>query len=142
MQTPDHTWTDIFENEDIARLYIEGRRWPNGPRCAFCASDNVGRLVGESVRKGVFKCRACRLPFTVTVATGITAGHLPLNKVALAAFLFGAGWSIAKTQRTLEIGYGAARRLKKKKDLLVHLLGVPSPAPDPVLLYPGILRSF
>lgn len=138
MTQPDYTWADVLENEDVARLYLEGRRWPNGPRCAHCGGDNVGRLVGGSVRKGVFKCRECRRPFTVTVATGIVAGHLPLNKVAAAAFMFAAGWSTARTQRSLEISYNAAWRLSQKRALLISLVGVPDPAPDPASLYPSI----
>ncbi len=64
-----------------ARAFVESKLWPNGPTCPKCGL--VGghyRLDGESTRPGVHKCRACRLPFTVTVGTFLARSHIPLTK--------------------------------------------------------------
>lgn len=55
--------------EEQARQLLEAIRWPNGTRCAFCQGANCVALKGASTRAGVYKCRDCRKPFTVTVGT-------------------------------------------------------------------------
>jgi transposase-like protein len=66
----------MFPNAEAARLYIEGRRWPNGVICPFCEK-------GERItaRKGGFyRCNACKEDFTVRTKTIFERSHVPLHK--------------------------------------------------------------
>ena len=37
-------------------------------------------MEGKSTRPGVYKCRECEKPFSVTVGTVFESSHVPLNK--------------------------------------------------------------
>src|SRR5687767_8489168 len=65
-------------SEDQARAHIEAIRWPDGPFCPHCASTNVYRMQGESIRDGLLRCRDCEGHFTVTVGTVMEDSHLSL----------------------------------------------------------------
>src|SRR4029077_9020715 len=39
----------------------------------------VGRLQGKTTRPGLYKCYACRKPFTVRMGTIFESSHLPLH---------------------------------------------------------------
>ncbi len=78
----------IFNNEDAARKYFEGVRWPNGPVCPHCGVvDQATELKGKSTRPGVYKCRPCAKPFSATVGTVYERSHIPLHKWLLATRL-------------------------------------------------------
>ena len=49
--------------------------------------DRITKLPGKSTRPGVYKCKDCRKPFTVTVGTVMERSHIPLRKWVLAAQL-------------------------------------------------------
>jgi transposase-like protein len=70
--------TRLTENE--ARAMIENIRWPNGPECPHCVSNNAVRLEGDATRAGVLKCRDCGKQFTVTVNTIMHRSNIPLTK--------------------------------------------------------------
>src|ERR1700746_1566098 len=54
--------------------------WPNGRVCPHCGVvDRSGPLRGKSTRIGVYKCYACRKPFTVKVGTIFESSHVKLN---------------------------------------------------------------
>ncbi|MBI4736845.1 MAG: transposase, partial [candidate division NC10 bacterium] len=79
-----------FSDEDSAREYLEALRWPNGPVCAHCGALEPYRIVpkaGSKTRKGLWKCKACRKQFTVTVGTIFEDSHIPLSKWLLAIHL-------------------------------------------------------
>ena len=60
----------IFHDEEAARRHFEALRWPDGPVCPHCGVvGNAIELKGKSTRPGVYKCKECRKPFTVTVGT-------------------------------------------------------------------------
>jgi transposase-like protein len=93
--------------EEQARAYFESRRWPNGPVCPHCESNNVYRVGGTSHRPGLFECRSCREQFTVTTQTVMEDTHLPLKVWAMAFhFMTTAkkGMSALQLQRNLGIG--------------------------------------
>ena len=78
-----------FHNEDIARQFLEEKRWGNGVVCPHCDSTKVYTLTPKPkskspVRKGVHKCKACRKQFTVTVGTVFEDSHIPLHKWLMA----------------------------------------------------------
>jgi len=69
-----------FHNEEAAYEWVESRLWPNGPRCPRCkGTERVGKLQGKSTRIGVYKCYACKKPFSVKVGTIFEDSHIKLN---------------------------------------------------------------
>jgi len=74
---------EMFPDETTAREYLEGRLWPNGPKCPSCASTE--RI---TTRKGGFyRCNACQLDFTVRTGTIFGRSHIPLHKWVHAMYL-------------------------------------------------------
>jgi transposase-like protein len=69
-----------FHSEQAAYAFIEGRIWANGRPCPHCGVvDKSGPLAGKSTRIGVYKCYACRKPFTVKVGTVFESSHVKLH---------------------------------------------------------------
>src|SRR5919112_527344 len=103
-----------FADEDKARELIERMRWPNGPVCPKCKATGAYKLTpkpGSTTRKGVYKCKACRKLFTVTVGTIFERSHIPLNKWLLAFYLLCSskkGMSAHQLHRMLGITYKSA----------------------------------
>ena len=103
---------DITTDENAARAYFEGIRWPNGPFCPHCGStDKVYRLEGKSHRPGLFHCNACAGQFTVTTGSVMESSHIPLNKWALGFRLYASskkGFSAHQLHRMVGITYKSA----------------------------------
>ena len=98
-----------FQDADKAREYLEALRWPDGVICPHCGviGDHY-KLQGKSTRPGVYKCNACRDPFTVTVGTVFERSKIALNKWVLAAHLMAAskkGISAHQLHRMLGVTY-------------------------------------
>jgi transposase-like protein len=69
-----------FHDERAAYAYVEAQIWPDGRVCPHCGIvDRSGPLKGKSTRIGVYKCYACRKPFTVKVGTIFESSHIPLH---------------------------------------------------------------
>ena len=69
-----------FHSEAAAYAFIEGRIWTDGRPCPHCGVvDRSGPLNGKSTRVGVYKCYACRKPFTVKVGTVFESSHIKLH---------------------------------------------------------------
>lgn len=109
--------TQVFADEDVAREWLEAKRWPNGPVCPHCGvEDRAYRLQAKAtstrpVRKGVWKCKDCRKQFTVTIGTVFAESHIPLNKWMYAIHLMCSskkGISALQLSRTVEITYKSA----------------------------------
>src|SRR5438477_7276825 len=76
-----------LRDEKGAYAYVEARIWPHGRICPHCAVvDRSGLLKGKSTRIGVYKCYACRKPFTVKIGTIFEDSHVPLH-IWLQAFV-------------------------------------------------------
>ena len=101
----------IYNDEDAARRHYEAIRWPEGPVCPKCGSvNNATELQGKSTRAGVYKCKDCQSPFTVTVGTLFERSHIPLHKWLLAVHLLTSskkGMSAHQLYRML--GFGSYR---------------------------------
>jgi transposase-like protein len=107
-----------YHDEDSAREFLEKERWPNGEvGCPKCGE--IGRCYrlqpkegGKThVRKGVWKCGACRKQFTVTVGTIFEDSHIPLNKWLMAIHLLCSskkGMSAHQLHRMLGVTYKSA----------------------------------
>jgi len=69
-----------LRDEKAAYAYVEARIWPQGRVCPHCGVvDRSGPLKGKSTRIGVYKCYACRKPFTVKVGTIFEDSHVPMR---------------------------------------------------------------
>lgn len=102
----------IYNDENKAREHLEALRWPNGPVCPHCGGvNNAAALKGKSTRPGVWKCRDCEKPFSITVGTLFERSHIPLSKWLLATHLMSAskkGISAHQLHRMLGITYKSA----------------------------------
>ncbi len=96
-----------FKDEAAAYRWVEERVWPEGRICPHCGVvENSGPLKGKSTRIGVYKCYACRKPFTVKVGTIFEASHIPLHIWLQAMFLLASskkGISSNQLARTLGV---------------------------------------
>ena len=104
-----------FSDENAARELLESWRWPNGVACPHCGGSDPYKLVarkpGAKTRPGLYKCRACRKQFTVTVKTVFEDSRIPLTKWLLALHLLASskkGMSAHQLHRNLGISYKAA----------------------------------
>jgi len=105
-----------FNDEDAARDLLEKLRWSNGVACPHCGSLEAYRLQAKEssktpVRKGVWKCKACRKQFTVTVGTIFEDSHIPIHKWLLAINLLCSskkGMSSHQLHRMLKVSYKSA----------------------------------
>src|SRR3984893_7154890 len=118
----------IYHDDDAAREHLERVLWPDGPHCPRCGvtGDGNTKLRGKSKRPGVYKCKDCRKPFSVTVATVMERSHIPLCKWLLAAQLMASGkksMSAHQLHRMLGTSYEAAW-------VLFHSLGEAAHATD------------
>ena len=106
----------LFNDEDAAREFLETRRWSNGTVCPHCKSTGAYRLTAKEgsktpVRKGVWKCKACRKQFTVKVGTIFEDSHIPLSKWLHAIHLLCSskkGMSAHQIHRMLDVTYKSA----------------------------------
>jgi transposase-like protein len=106
-----------FSEENSARELLERMRWgASGAVCPRCGGADPYRLTPKAdskkpVRPGVWKCRACRRQFTVTVGTIFEDSHIPISKWLLAIHLMCAskkGMSAHQLHRMLGVTYKSA----------------------------------
>ena len=93
--------------EDEARRYIESVLWPKGPVCPHCGNHGAWKIEGESVRAGLYKCKSCREPFTVTIGTVMESSHISIRQWVMAFHLMCSskkGVSALQLQRNLGLG--------------------------------------
>jgi transposase-like protein len=108
------TINKIYTDETAARRHLERLLWPEGPFCPHCGNshpDRIHKLKGKSTRPGVYKCRECEQPFTVTVGTVFESSHVPLHKWIYATHLLTAskkGISSHQLMRMLGVSYKTA----------------------------------
>jgi transposase-like protein len=80
------------------------------PRCGV-TEGRITKLQGKSTWPGVYKCKDCRKPFSVTVGTVMERSHIPLAKWVMAAQLMAPskkGFSALQLQRMLATNYETA----------------------------------
>ena len=103
----------IYHDDAKARGHLESLLWPDGPVCPRCGvmGDRITKLNGKSTRPGVYKCKDCRKPFSVTVGTVMERSKVPLCKWVLAAQLMASskkGMSALQLQRMIGTNYETA----------------------------------
>jgi len=105
-----------FSDEDAARDLLEQWRWNGNPACPHCGGMEPYKLTPKAEskkpgRKGLYKCKACRKQFTVTVGTVFEDSRIPISKWLLAIHLIASskkGMSAHQIHRNLGISYKAA----------------------------------
>lgn len=90
----------MFPDEESARLYLEGRRWPYGMVCPKCSGKQITTRKG-----GYYRCNICNLDFTIRTGTIFQRSHVPLHKWLYAMYLLvTARKGISSLQLSKEIG--------------------------------------
>ncbi|MGH7007722.1 MAG: IS1595 family transposase [Stellaceae bacterium] len=91
----------MFPDQETARVYLEGRLWPNGVRCPVCGTgDRITTRKG-----GYYRCNQCKEDFTVRTGTIFERSHVPLHKWIYAMYLLvTARKGISSMQLAKEIG--------------------------------------
>lgn len=91
----------MFPDAESARTYLEGRLWPEGPKCPVCG-------LGERITAragGFFRCNQCKEDFTVRTGTIFERSHVPLHKWIYAMYLLvTARKGISSLQLSKQIG--------------------------------------
>ncbi|MGA2795867.1 MAG: IS1595 family transposase [Roseiarcus sp.] len=104
----------IYHDDDAARAHLEKVLWPHGPTCPHCGNADAKRITlmnGKTTRPGLYKCKECRKPFTVTVGTVMERSHIPLSKWVIAAQIMASskkGFSALQLQRMIATNYETA----------------------------------
>src|ERR1700719_2059693 len=124
-------------SEEAAFAYVESRLWPDGPVCPHCGSVNEAtKLKGKTTRPGLWKCRACRKPFTVRMGSVFESSHVPLHIWLQAFYLMCSskkGISTRQLQRTFGgsmktawfLGHRIREAMKETRDFFDEPLGGP-----------------
>ena len=96
-----------FNDEAAAYAFVEAHLWVDGRPCPHCGVlDRSAPLKGKSNRIGLYKCYACRKPFTVKVGTIFEASHIQMRDWLAAIHLICSskkGISANQLHRTLGI---------------------------------------
>lgn len=92
---------EMFPDQESARVYLEGRLWPQGVKCLTCKS-------GERIttrKGGYYRCNKCQLDFTIRTGTIFERSHVPLHKWLYTMYLVvTARKGISSLQLAKEIG--------------------------------------
>jgi transposase-like protein len=99
-----------FRNDEAARKYLEGLRWPGGPVCPHCGAIGHAYAIKPA---GTYRCAemVCRKNFTVTMNSPMERSHIALHKWVQAFHLMCSrkkGVSAHQLHRTLDITYRSA----------------------------------
>jgi transposase-like protein len=99
-----------FKDDEAARAYLEGLRWPSGPVCPHCGVIEHAYAIKPA---GTYRCAepACRKNFTVTMNTPMERSHIALHKWLQGFHLICSskkGVSAHQLHRTLHITYRSA----------------------------------
>lgn len=81
--------TRMFPNDATAERWFTAIRWPDGPRCPHCGSDNIQS--GTAHKTMPYRCRSCRKWFSVKTGTVMQSSKLGLQVWALASYLLTTG---------------------------------------------------
>lgn len=101
-----------FHDEAAAYAWVEARLWPDGPVCPHCGVIGKARpMKGKTTRIGLYKCYACREPFSVKMRTVFESSHVKMHVWLQAIFLLCSskkGFSSNQFARTLGVSLKTA----------------------------------
>jgi transposase-like protein len=96
-----------FNDEAAAYAYVEARIWADGRVCPHCGVlERSAPLKGKRDRVGLYKCYACRKPFTVKIGAIFEDSHIAMRDWLTAMHLICSskkGISANQLHRTLGI---------------------------------------
>lgn len=75
----------MFPDDATAERWFADARWPNGPACPHCGSENVQS--GAAHPTMPYRCRDCRKRFSVKTGTVMQASNLGFQVWAIAIYL-------------------------------------------------------
>ena len=77
----------MFPDDQTAEAWFVSLRWPDGPTCPHCGSDNV--QTGAAHKTMPYRCRTkgCRKRFSVRIGTAMQDSKLGYRKWAIAIYL-------------------------------------------------------
>ncbi len=95
---------ELIPDSEVARLYLEERRWRGTPVCPHCGC--FGRITTRGGKRlGYYKCRDCDKEFTVRTDSIFERSHVPLQKWVYAMYLVvTARKGVSSLQLSKEIG--------------------------------------
>ena len=76
---------EMFPDDDSAEQFFIAERWPDGPVCPHCQSDNVQDGAAHKTMR--YRCRGCRKRFSVKTGSVMEASNIGYRKWAIAAYL-------------------------------------------------------
>ena len=76
---------EMFPDEESARGWFESKRWPNKRTCPGCNGADTVSIPNE--RPMPYRCRSCKLFFSVRTGTAFERSKVPLKKWAWAIYL-------------------------------------------------------
>ena len=79
----------MFPDDEAAAAWIAKTRWPDGPRCPHCGSENVQEGVKHPSMS--YRCRSCRKFFSVRTGTVMENSKLGAQIWVLATYLLSTG---------------------------------------------------
>ncbi len=97
---------NLFSSDEKCRELLERLRWPNGPECPRCKTQQLARLSEK-----LLYCKDCDYQFTVTAGTIFHDSHLPLLTWFMVTLLLceaRKGISANQIKRTVGISYKTA----------------------------------
>ena len=102
---------DMFPDEETSRKWIAERRWPDGPYCPRCGTDNVQCNIKHPTM--THRCRECKGKpmFSVKTGTIMEKSKITYRQWAVGGYLFSTnlkGVSSMKLHRTLGMSQKAA----------------------------------
>lgn len=126
---------NMFSTREQAESWFEAKRWPGGVSCPACDSTNIQR---RTTRKPApYRCRDCRKDFSVTSGTLLHRSYIPLQKWAIAFYLFSTnlkGVSSMKLHRDLGItqksAWYMAHRIRQSWDEMADRFAGPVQADE------------
>ena len=91
----------MFPDQETARMFMEQKRWPDGPQCPHChETERSGPHA-----KGYYRCNACKEIFTVRIKTVMERSHIPLHKWICGMYLMvTARKGVSSVQLAKELG--------------------------------------
>jgi transposase-like protein len=124
-----------FPDAESARIYLEGRLWPQGSRCPDCKSGERITTMGGKYH-GYYRCNACVLTYTVRTGTIFERSPIPLNKWIYAMYLLVTSRKgISSMQLAKEIGI-----TQKSAWFMLQRLREACSAPDSIDKLRGIVE--
>ncbi len=108
----------LFPDDAAAEAWFTCIRWPEGPSCPHCGSENVQS--GAKHKTMPYRCRTCRKRFSLKTGTVMEASNLGYQVWAMALYLLLTGLkgvSSMKLHRDLDVtqktAWHLAHRLRK-----------------------------